>query len=281
MPNRWTIRLAAIALTAALPLVAQPPQFPPKTQPAAAAPLPERLDAQSTRQELSTLLDKHPPSVRRVLSIDPSLMENAAFLAPYPALAAYISAHPDIRRNPAYYVGQPDPPREDDIWRDLLAGVAVFSGFGMAISLIAWLVRTLLDSRRWKQAAKVHAEVNMKVLDRLTNNEDLLAYIQSPPGSRFLQAAPLVLDPAPRGPGAPFGRILWAIQGGVVLVAAGIGLQLLSGQVSDRAAQPFHAMGVLAISLGLGFVLSAIISFVISRRLGLLDTPRRLDQPGL
>jgi hypothetical protein len=111
-------------------------------------------------------------------------------------------------------------------------------------------------------------------MDRFTANNDLLAYIQSPAGTRFLQSTPIALDAAPRSMGAPLGRILWSVQGGVVLVAAGIGLWVVSGQVGDDGAQPLHALGVIGIALGLGFAASAIISFVISRRLGLIEDSR-------
>jgi heme/copper-type cytochrome/quinol oxidase subunit 3 len=72
------------------------------------------------------------------------------------------------------------------------------------------------------------------------------------------------------------------VQGGLVLVAGGIGLQMVSARVADDASQPLHALGVLAIALGLGFVISAIISFVISQRLGLIETatqPHRAEPP--
>jgi hypothetical protein len=83
--------------------------------------------------------------------------------------------------------------------------------------------------------------------------------------------------------GAPLGRILWSVQGGVVLMAGGIGLQVVSARVADAASQPLHALGVLGIALGLGFVISAIISFVISQRLGLIEPTspaRRAELPG-
>jgi hypothetical protein len=87
-----------------------------------------------------------------------------------------------------------------------------------------------------------------------------------------------MLDAAPRSIAAPFGRILWSVQGGLVLIAGGIGLQVVSARVADDAAQPLHALGVLGVALGLGFVLSAIISFVISHRLGLIELPSSTPQ---
>jgi hypothetical protein len=158
-----------------------------------------------------------------------------------------------------------------DIWREVLDGLAAFGGFGMAIALLVWLIRTLVDYRRWKALAKVQTDVHTKILDRFTANEDMLAYIQSPAGSKFLESSPILLDAAPRSVGAPLSRILWSVQGGVVLVAGGIGLYVVSARLSEDASQPLHALGVLGIALGVGFVVSAIISFVISQRLGLIE----------
>lgn len=237
----------------------------------------EQPDAQRTREEMARLLERHPPTLRSILQLDPSLMTNAAYLAPYPALAAFLKAHPEIAHNPAFYVGEPSRERHDpasqmvDVWREAMGGLGVFIGFGMAIAVIAWLIRTLVDYRRWSRLAKVQTDVHTKLLDRFTANDDLIAYIQSPAGSKFLESSPIKLDAAPRTMGAPFGRILWSLQGGVVLASAGVGLQFVSGRVGNEAAQPLNALGVLALSLGAGFVISAIISYVISQRLGLIE----------
>jgi hypothetical protein len=131
-----------------------------------------------------------------------------------------------------------------------------------------------MDYRRWTRQNKIQTEVHTQLLDRLTGNDELLAYIQSPAGSKFLESAPILLDSGPRSVGAPLGRILWTVQTGVVLAAAGAGLMLVAGRLSYDVAGPLRVMGVLGMSLGAGFVISAIISFVISRRLGLIGGPR-------
>jgi hypothetical protein len=239
----------------------------------------EQPDAQRTREELWRLLEHYPPSLRNVLALDPALLDNQSYMGPYPALVSFLNAHPEIARNPSYYVpansGPPVPQDHDarvmEIWRQVLDGLAAFGGFGMAIGLLVWLIRTLVDYRRWKALAKVQTDVHTKILDRFTANDDVLAYVQSPAGSKFLQSSPILLDAAPRSVGAPLGRILWSVQGGVVLIAGGIGLEVVSTRLADDASQPLHALGVLGIALGLGFVVSAIISFVISQRLGLIE----------
>ena len=64
---------------------------------------------------------------------------------------------------------------------------------------------------------------------------------------------------------------MWSAQAGVVLLAAGVGLYFVFGSSPDSGYQPVHALGVLAISLGIGFLISAILSYGISRRLKLIE----------
>jgi hypothetical protein len=242
-------------------------------------------DAQHVRDELSQLLDRYPPALRNTLQLDPRLLGNPPYLAPYPALTGFLNAHPEIVRNPEFYLGSAPGPRPDaavEIWQNVLAGLAVFLGFGMAIGLVIWLIRTFIDYRRWSRLATVQTDVHTKLLDRFTANEDLLAYIQSPAGSKFLESSPIALDAGPSSVAAPLGRILWSVQAGLVLLAAGIGLRFVTGQVAGDAVQPLHVLGILGIALGIGFVISAIISYMISERLGLIEraTPAaRAERP--
>ena len=67
---------------------------------------PTELDqqrAEVTRQELRELMQRYPPELARILKLDPTLMANGAYLAPYPALATYLQRHPEIPRYPDYF----------------------------------------------------------------------------------------------------------------------------------------------------------------------------------
>jgi hypothetical protein len=239
----------------------------------------DQPDAQRTKDELSNLLERYPPGLRGALAADPSLLSNQQYLAPYPALVNFLSRHPEVARNPSFYVDAMSSFRRPhdresqvlDLWREVLNNLAIFAGFGMAIGVVVWLIRTVVDYRRWSRLAKVQTDAHTKLLDRFTANDDLLAYIQSPAGAKFLESSPIKLDAGPRSVGAPLGRILWSVQGGLVLLAAGIGLQLVSSRVPDDAAQPMHVLGVLGVAIGVGFLISAAISFWISQRLGLIE----------
>jgi hypothetical protein len=123
----------------------------------------------------------------------------------------------------------------------------------------------------------VQAEVHTKLLDRLTTNEDLLTYIQSPAGRRFLESAPITMDQEARVTTAPVGRIIWSLQAGLVLAALGAGFWFVQHNVSAEAAEGFFIIGILALSLGIGFTASAVLAYVVSTRLGLVPKPKSTE----
>jgi hypothetical protein len=117
--------------------------------------------------------------------------------------------------------------------------------------------------------------VHTKVLDRMSSHDDLLAYIQSPAGRHFLESAPIALDGQPRPSAAALTRVLWSLQAGVVLTAVGIGFWVLGRTVLPEASTGFSIISTLALALGLGFVASAGVSYVVSTRHGLIgEEPR-------
>src|SRR5690348_4380280 len=65
-------------------------------------------NARETRDRLSRMLTQYPTTLAEVLRRDPTLLRNDAYLAPYPALAAFLGQHPEIAHNPAYFLGNPN-----------------------------------------------------------------------------------------------------------------------------------------------------------------------------
>jgi ABC-type multidrug transport system fused ATPase/permease subunit len=240
-------------------------------------------DSHETREAFHSTLRRYPTEVSRVLKLDPSLMTNQSYLANYPALAQFLAQHPEIAHSPAFYLDNIyiDQSRVESnserVWRETMEGISIFAVLALVTGVLTWLVRTLIEHRRWSRISKVQAEVHNKLMDRFTASEDLLAYIQTPAGKRFLESAPITLDSSPRAVSAPISRILWSVQVGLVMAAAGFGLEYVSGSIDKAVSQPLFAMGVLAISIGIGFVVSAIVSFILSRRLGLWESATPAD----
>ena len=70
----------------------------------------ETQTRQQVRDRFTRLLGQHPPEVAPLVVLDPTLLSNDPFLARYPELAQFVAAHPEIRRNPHYYVQElPNP----------------------------------------------------------------------------------------------------------------------------------------------------------------------------
>jgi len=236
-------------------------------------------DSRDTREQFRDLLRRMPPEVGTVLKLDPTLFNNEQYLATYPALQAFVAEHREVAHNPAYYLETVSTPRDRapvgvgyHVWDKVMEGFMILFVFSTAIGVIIWLIRTIIEQRRWTQLSRVQTEVHGKLLDRLTSNDELLRYIDTPAGRRFLESAPIPLEGA-RPMSAPVGRILWSVKTGLVVAAAGIGLQIVSFNVDKEAAQPMSALGIIALCVGLGFVLSAVVSYILSRRLKLFEVP--------
>lgn len=237
---------------------------------------PSYMNSEETRGAFLQVLDKYPPQVAKVLKLDPGLFTNAAYMANYPALAEFVARHPEVAHTPSFYletiwINDRGPVSEGErIWERTMEGISILTVMMIVVGTLVWLIRTLIEHRRWSRLTRTQVEVHGKLLDRLQSNEDLLAYMQTAAGKRFLESAPIPLDAQqPRAVGAPINRILWSVQVGLILAMGGVGFRFVGSAVERTAAQPFVAMGTLAMAIGVGFLLSAFVSFFLSKRLGL------------
>lgn len=247
-------------------------------------------DSRETRERLRQILHRLPPEVGKVLKIDPSLWTNESYLRTYPALQAFVASHPEVAHNSRFYLEDiwipTDPVPETPgsrLWSSMLHLVTVAMAIGTAIFVVLWLIRTLINQRRWSRLARVQTEVHTKLLDRFASNAEVMAYINTTAGRKFLEAAPIPLsEEAPRAISAPVNRVLWSVQAGMVLFAAGIGMKLISVGMSEKeAAEAFSGFGILGMAVGGGFIASAIVSLILSKRLGLWNPPASADTANL
>jgi hypothetical protein len=237
-----------------------------------------RMDAQETRRTFMEILERHPPAVGRVLKLDPSLMRNESYLSAYPQVREFIEEHPEVALNAGYYLEQVQSGYDhwnrnfrEELTQAVLAGVAGFTAFIVVLSTLVWIIRTVVDHRRWNRLSRIQADVHTKLMDRFSSNEELLTYVQTPSGRRFLESGPSPLQEAGPALNAPFSRILWSVQLGSVLLVGGVGLLFLSGRAIQEAREVFYITGCLATAIGAGFLVSAAAAYMLSRRLGLLE----------
>jgi hypothetical protein len=279
MTNRLLLSTAVVlAALGAVPVAAQPRTVAPRPADPAPIVVPDERNAQETRQRLREVLEQYPPSVAQVLRLDPSLLTKPDHVATYPTLAAFLAQHPEVAHNPVFFLGGAGESQYSDrshamnALESVFLGLEFMIGFIFAVGGLAWVIRSALDYRRWLRAIRIQTDAHTKIVDRLASNEDLLAYMQSPVGQRFLSASPAFpsIESVPHTMIAPFNRILWSVQAGVVLATGGVGLWFAKNGVIYEVAQPLYVVSILAMALGAGFVLSAFASYALSRQLGLV-----------
>ena len=258
-----------------------------KTPPRAgetAGPSGDERTARDTRERLREVLEQYPPSVAQVLRLDPSLLIKPDYVATYPTLAAFLAQHPEVAHNPGFFVGGScgafgggtDSRSQMAVsLENIFVGLEVMLGVMFGIGTVGWILRSGIDYRRWQRAMRIQTDAHTKIVDRLASNDDLITYMNSAAGQRFLTAAPMgaaVIDTHALPVNAPINRILWSVQAGVVLAVAGIGLFIAKSSIIDEAAQAMHVLAILVMALGFGFVLSALASWALSRQFGLVQS---------
>jgi hypothetical protein len=285
---------AAAALVPALALPAAA-QNRPEARPAAAS-APSEQDVADTQVQFLKLL-RLSPVLTTVVARDPSLLADQAYVARNnPELAQFMASHPDIAKNPEFYLfsrldqrgGNREQALERAVWPDLvqsapyqmsptaevmdkLIPIIVLPTLFLAV---AWLIRLFVDSRRWTRTFKQQSEVHARLIDKLGTSQDLAAYMETEAGKRFLMAAPVPLgsEPVQRMPNA-VARVLTPMQIGAVMTLLGIGLYFLRHAGPDMET-PMTVLGTLALMPGIGFILSAAATWVLAHRLGLMpDKP--------
>jgi hypothetical protein len=140
---------------------------------------------------------------------------------------------------------------------------------GVTLALL-WILRTVLDNRRWNKMVKVQTETHAKLLDRFASSQEMLAYMQSDAGKKFLEA-PVFEGQRRQVSTLPFSRILWSVQIGIIAAIFGIGVLFLRGRVSPDADMGFQVFGTLILTLGIGFLVSGGVSYVLAKHFGLLE----------
>ena len=300
--------LSALALSVLLLATlgaAQPRSSTPASAPVPSVePVPNDHDVAATQTELIRLL-RLSPRLTTVVSHDPSLLSNQEYVARNnPQLAAFLAAHPEVARNPEYYLfthlnhenGQPDEALERAVWPDVYRSQPQMSSFdrvwGDTVPLLAFacgltgifvLARMFVENRRWSRIFKLQSDVHGKLIDKFTSNQELASYMETEAGRKFLEAAPIPvgIEQDRRMPSA-VARILTPLQAGIVMVLLGIGLLSLRHAGPDMDT-PMLVFGTVVLMPGIGFIISAGVSWLLAAKLGLMpadpSAQSRFDSP--
>jgi hypothetical protein len=292
------LALAAIlAIGAVAPALSHSQTAPPR--PAASATAPSEQEMADIQGQFLKLL-RLSPSLTSVVARDPSLLSDPTYVERNnPELAAFMAAHPDIAKNPDFYLfshlkeGGDDREQalERTVWPDLVpqrdhhssAADVADKMIPMVIvitifSALVLIVRFFVESRRWSRTFKMQSEVHSRLIDKFSTSQELAAYMETEAGKRFLEAAPISTG-ASAGPFVPnvVARVLTPLQIGFVMVLLGIGFLLLRHVGDQDTAESMMITGTVMLMPGIGFILSAGATWAVAHRLGLMPDNPRLD----
>lgn len=270
---------------------ALPAQAPAQNAPAAVAPATQE-DLGATQQRLMQLL-RVTPTLAEVVSSDPSLLSDQQYVEKSnPELAAFLQQHPEIGRNPSFWLfsnlRSPQqerypileqrrglvPPRDsrngglDRVMSDIAPMIVMI----VLLCALAWIIRTLTESRRWTKMFTLQSDVHAKLIDRFATNQELLGYMETDAGRRFLEASPIVTEAETRRMPNLVSRLIATLQVGLVLTLLGAGLLALRNSVGDEGTTML-VLGIVALMPGIGLILSAGLLWVVGKRLNLMETP--------
>ena len=137
----------------------------------------------------------------------------------------------------------------------------------MALALMlapCWIVWIVITNIRRHKVAKIFGEMHNKMLDRFSSSQDLIAYLQTDASKQFMAMG----ESEPKR--NPYGRILGAMQIGVILIAFGTALLVLSYSLRSSWRE-LLVFGSISLALGIGFLAAAALSYRLSKSLGLFD----------
>ena len=143
---------------------------------------------------------------------------------------------------------------------ELIPVLGILSVFGCT-SFLAWVI---VDGIRRKQHLRVMSEFHGKLLDRINSGKELAEFMDSPGGARLIESISTERT-------HPAQRILRAVQVGIVLCAAGIGCRVVGWQstlIEREAAEGFVILGIMLLSIGIGYLVAAAAAFGLGRSLG-------------
>jgi len=140
----------------------------------------------------------------------------------------------------------------------VVALVMIFGG----IVVIFWVVFSTI--RRLK-VARTQAEVHSKLIEKIGSTQDFLTFLETESGKKLV--ASIGIEQPNRN---PYNRILASVQAGVILVCVSIAFLIIGVNLPD-VAEGFKVVGSLGLALGIGFLISAGLSYRLSKNFGLFD----------
>jgi hypothetical protein len=123
----------------------------------------------------------------------------------------------------------------------------------------AWIVFVFISSMREKRKFELHN----KLIDKFSNMNELNNFLKSDSGSEFLKS--LTIEGI-----APKEKLLRSISTGIILGVLGLALFLV-GKIFAEESRYFNAGAIIAAALGVGYLISTVVSVMLSKKWGIIE----------
>jgi len=132
-------------------------------------------------------------------------------------------------------------------------------------TMVAFIFCVVVNAWHRNQHVRYTAEFNGKLIERLGSVKDFSEFLQTEGGAGLLNSFTIE-----RASTSVHERILRASAIGVVLIALGLGLLFLGWYFTFIDHDTFTVIGVIALSLGFGCIVSSGVSYRLARAFGVL-----------
>jgi len=115
--------------------------------------------------------------------------------------------------------------------------------------------------QRQRELLRAQVELQTRILDRFASAQEFSGFLQTEGGQRFLSGL------THEGGWRPARRIITTVQTGLVITVLGCGIFALAGAAGQ---EEIRYPAIIVLFLGIGFLASALSSYLMSKRWGLL-----------
>jgi hypothetical protein len=139
-----------------------------------------------------------------------------------------------------------------------------------AFLMVSWIIWVIVDGLRRASQTRHAAQFQGRLLERLGSAHEFSEFLATDAGAKLL--ASQTVDSGR----SPHGRILTAVQSGLVLLVLGVAIFIFVQRVplGDEAPESLAFAATVATAIGIGLLLSSLASYLLSRRMGLLNGDR-------
>lgn len=129
--------------------------------------------------------------------------------------------------------------------------------------MITWIVVAIVNGKTAR--AKAHAEVQARMVDRFGTAPEFVEFLHTTEGRAFMGAVEKTQQRT------ALDRVVGGFSKAVVMACLGLGFIILY-LVPDTRWEGFIITGLILFTLGIGFLLAALLSLKLSRNWGLVGT---------